>query len=180
MAIPYTEYTALDRLSICGSAVLMISSQLSKHEKKWASNPSSWASLLPVLEAKSPYEALMKMSFSPASDVFTSMMFLAGSLARFQPNEPDMPAHMKNLLFMIDNDTELDDAFKNSRVMKMLLTASTTYHSAAYDLAYRSKKVLAHVFNKFPDFFKLGILRTKSGRMKFKPEDVQKWLEAKP
>ena len=172
----FHELATIDRLALCGSFVMSTTVKMSKHEAAWVHDPSSWTALLPVLEAKSPYEALMKMSFSPASDTFTSMMFLAGSVSMFQPGESEMPAHMKNVLFIIDNCTELDDMFKNTRVMKMLLAVSASSRTPGVYVQPRAKCILAHVFKKFPDFFKLSVLKTKSGRMKFKPEDVEKWI----
>ena len=86
---------------------------------------------------------------------------------------------LKNLLEIIDTQNELDDALTNARMMRALLAINAKYvksqPSRYFWLFYNSKRVLAHVFRKYPDYLNLNILRTnrKSKNLRFKKEEIE-------
>jgi hypothetical protein len=164
----------LNIMAIDGLWILETFTKLTKQEIEWLSKPSSWMPLKPIVEASSPYEALIKMSFSPATDSFTCMMFIAASL--FYKSSNTSNSAIDNIIYIVDNKSELDDAFKNTRIMKMLIAVCQYKKYKGLSLVTSAKKLIAHVLKKFPDFYKLGYMRTKSGKLKITPEEAEKWL----
>lgn len=83
------------------------------------------------------------------------------------------------MLEIIDTQDTMDNALKNSKMLKALLAISAKYSNAKrnelFKLFYNCKRVLAHAFKKFPDLFKLNLLKskTRSKRLRFTPEEVE-------
>lgn len=77
---------------------------------------------------------------------------------------------------MIDNQDIMDDVLKNTRMLKALLAISAKYakssKTATFSLFYNCKRILAHALKKFPDMFKLNLMRTRSKKLKFTQEDI--------
>lgn len=86
---------------------------------------------------------------------------------------------MSNLLEIIDTQQELDEALTNARMMRALLAINAKYTKSnphrCFNLFYNCKRVLAHVFRKYPDYFDLNILKTnkKSKALRFKKEEIE-------
>ena len=63
-------------------------------------------------------------------------------------------------------------------MIRALLAISAKYTKSSPDrcfrLFYNSKRVLAHIFKKFPNYFDLNILRSnkKSKHLRFKREEI--------
>ena len=66
----------------------------------------------------------------------------------------------------------------NAKMMRALLAINAKYpktsKSRCFYLFYNCKRVLAHVFKKYPDYLDLNILRTnrKSKALRFKKEEI--------
>ena len=123
-----------------------------------------------------PYEALIQLEMNPVMDIVGYYQLFVGCMLQF-PDEPEN-IRLKNLLGIIDDQENLDDVVKNSRMLRALLAISAKYQRSSktslFNLFYNSKRVLAHIFKKFPDMFKLNLLksRNKSRILRFKPEEV--------
>ena len=85
------------------------------------------------------------------------------------------------MLEIIDTQDTMDNALKNSKMLKALLAISAKYSYAKrnemFKLFYNCKRVLAHTFKKFPDLFKLNLLKSKTRpkRLRFKPEEIEQF-----
>ena len=103
-------------------------------------------------------------------------MFVA-CMVQFPDEQQNM--RMQNLLEIVDTQAELDDALTNTKMMRALLAVNAKYAKAHPDyyfwLFYNCKRLLAHVFKKFPDYLKLNVLKTnrKSKSLRFKPEEIE-------
>ena len=86
---------------------------------------------------------------------------------------------MSNLLAIIDEHHELDEALTNARMMRALLAVAAKYVKSSpnryFNLFKNAKRVLAHIFKKYPKYLDLNILRTNSKHksLRFKPEEVE-------
>ena len=93
------------------------------------------------------------------------------------PDEEDN-ARLNCLLEIIDNHSEFDNALTNSRMMRALLAISVKYVKSSPDRCFmlfkNGKRVLAHVFKKYPKYLELNILKSnrKSRALRFKPEEI--------
>lgn len=63
-------------------------------------------------------------------------------------------------------------------MLRALLATSARYTQAGdslFKLFYNCKRVLAHAFKKFPDMFKLNLLKSKSKtrRLRFTQDEVE-------
>lgn len=82
------------------------------------------------------------------------------------------------MLNIIDTQNELDEALTNARMMRALLAISVKYDETSprkyFLLFLNAKRVLAHIFKKYPKYLDLNILRTnrKSKALRFKPEEI--------
>jgi len=85
---------------------------------------------------------------------------------------------LSNLLEIIDSQQDLDAALTNAKMMRALLAINAKYvksdPSRCFRLFYNCKRVLAHIFRKYPDYLDLNILRTnrKSKHLRFKKEEI--------
>lgn len=85
---------------------------------------------------------------------------------------------LENLLEIIDNQQDLDEALTNARMMRALLAINAKYVKKSpyryFKLFYNCKRLLAHIFRKYPEYLNLNILRTnrKSKSLRFKPEEI--------
>ena len=94
---------------------------------------------------------------------------------------PDESSNLRlsNLLNIIDEQDTLDDVLKNSRMLRALLAISAKYQQSnklsLFNLFYNCKRVLAHAFKKFPDMFKLNLLksRSKTRRLRFSENEIE-------
>ena len=94
---------------------------------------------------------------------------------------PDESSNLRlsNLLNIIDEQDTLDDVLKNSRMLRALLAISAKYQQSnklsLFNLFYNCKRVLAHTFKKFPDMFKLNLLksRSKTRRLRFSENEIE-------
>ena len=82
------------------------------------------------------------------------------------------------MIEIVDKQQELDEALSNAKMMRALLAINAKYVKSDpnrfFMLFYNCKRVLAHVFWKFPDYFNLNILKTnrKSKALRFKREEI--------
>ena len=85
---------------------------------------------------------------------------------------------LQNLLDIIDSKADLDEALTNTKMMRALLAINAKYNprsqSAMFMLFYNCKRVLAHVFKKFPDYLKMNVLKSnrKHKKLRFRPEEI--------
>ena len=128
------------------------------------------------LAANDPYEALIHFSLHPIVDVVGYFQMFISCMTQF-PDETEN-VRLKNLLHIIDEENAFDEALTNSRMMRALLAVNAKYVKSSPDRCFKiflnCKRVLAHIFKKYPDYFNLNILKTnaKSKSLRFKKEDV--------
>ena len=83
------------------------------------------------------------------------------------------------MLCIIDEQEALDEVLKNSRMLRALLAISSKHQPKSshslFNLFYNCKRVLAHAFKKFPDMFKLNLLKSKSKtrRLRFTQDEIE-------
>ena len=160
-----------------GKSICQVYTGFSKSEVFYCSQKSNWIQLQSFLMSSNPYEALINFSLHPVVDVVGYFQLFIGCMIQF-PDEMEND-RLKNLLEIIDTQNELDDALTNARMMRALLAINAKYvksqPSRYFWLFYNSKRVLAHVFRKYPDYLNLNILRTnrKSKNLRFKKEEIE-------
>ena len=136
---------------------------------------SRWHNVL--LLSEDPYEALIHLELNPLSAVVGYYQLFVGCMLQF-PDEK-MNKRLTNLLSIIDDQDTLDIALKNTKILKALLAISSRYskshNEALFSLFFNCKRILAHTLKKFPDIFKMNLLksRTKARRLRFKEEEIE-------
>ena len=124
-----------------------------------------------------PYEALINFSLHPIVDVVGYFQLFIGCMMQFPDEEENF--RMSNLLEIIDTQDAFDEALTNSRMMRALLAVNAKYAKSSPDrcfkLFFNCKRVLAHIFKKYPAYLNLNILRTntKKKSLRFKPKEVE-------
>ena len=149
----------------------------SKSEVFYCQQKSNWLQLQQFLMASNPYEALIHFSLHPIADVVGYFQLFVGCMIQF-PDEAQND-RLSNLLEIIDTQEDLDDALTNAKMMRALLAINAKYvksdPSRFFKLFYNCKRVLAHIFRKYPNYLDLNILRTnkKSKHLRFKKEEIE-------
>lgn len=149
----------------------------SKMEVYYCQQKSNWTPLQEFLMSNDPYEALISFSLHPVVDVVGYFQLFIGCMLQF-PDEREN-VRLANLLHIIDNQFELDEALTNARMMRALLAISAKCVKSSperyFNLFKNAKRILAHVFRKYPKYLDLNILRTnrKSKSLRFKPEEIE-------
>jgi hypothetical protein len=72
---------------------------------------------------------------------------------------------LDNILIIIDTQILLDDIITHTKILKSLLAlinAGSMYDQ--FEIKTNCKKVLAHVFKKFPKLLESNIVRSKTSR----------------
>ena len=160
-----------------GKAICSSYTGFSKSEVAYCQQKSNWLDFYEFLASGNPYEALIHFSLHPIADVVGYFQLFIGCMVQFPDEEQN--SRLDNLLQIIDNEPVLDDALTNARMMRALLAVNAKYvkssPSRCFNLFRNCKRVLAHVFKKYPKYFDLNILKsnTKSRRLRFKREDVE-------
>lgn len=163
-----------------GKQVCASYSGFSKHEIAYCQQKLNWMCIQQFLESIDPYEALIHFSLHPLIDVVSYFQLFVGCMIQF-PDE-DKNYRMINLLEIIDNQTELDDALSNSKIMRALLAIAANYVNSSpyrcYMLYYNAKRVLAHILKKYPKYFDLNIMHShsKHKQLRFKKEEIDKFF----
>ena len=159
-----------------GSSICAAYTGFSKMEVFYCSQKINWMSLQQFLSSEDPYEALIHFSMNPIVDVVGYFQMFLGCMVQFPDEEQNN--RLNNLLYIIDNQTEFDEALTNARMMRALLAVNAKYTKkfpdSCFKVFFNFKRILAHVFKKYPDYFSLNVLRTnrKSKSLRFKPEEI--------
>ena len=165
-----------DLIFSVGRAICSAYTGFSKSEVAYCQQKSNWLQLQQFLMSDSPYEALIHFSLHPIVDVVGYFQLFVGCMVQF-PDEQQND-RLANLLEIIDTQQELDDALTNAKMMRALLAINAKYVKSdkcrAFQLYYNCKRVLAHIFRKYPDYLDLNILRTnkKDKSLRFKKEEI--------
>ena len=160
-----------------GKTICQSYTGFSKFEVLYCQQKPHWFQLRQFLLSNDPYEALIHFSLHPIVNVVGYFQLFVGCMIQF-PDESENNRLM-NLLEIIDNRQELDEALTNARMMRALLAINAKYTksqpSRYFWLFHNCKRVLAHVFRKYPDYLDLNILRTnrKSKALRFKREEIE-------
>lgn len=160
-----------------GKSICAAYTGFSKSEVLYCSQKSNWLQLREFIMSSNPYEALINFSLHPIVDVVGYFQLFVGCMVQF-PDETQND-RLSNLLEIIDNQSELDNALTNTRMMRALLAVSAKYVKSSpsryFWLFQNAKRVLAHVFRKYPDYLNLNVLRTnkKSKALRFKKEEIE-------
>ena len=159
-----------------GSTLCSCYTGFSRMEISYCQQKSNWYNLQQFLMSNDPYEALISFSLHPLVDVVGYFQMFIGCMMQF-PDEKEN-TRLKNLLFIIDNQNELDDALTNAKMMRALLAVNAKYVKSdpcRYFMIFKNcKRILAHVFKKYPKYLDLNILRTnkKSKTLRFNPDEI--------
>lgn len=159
-----------------GSTICSCYTGFSKSEVLYCSQKMNWMHLQQFLMSNDPYEALVHFSLHPLVDVVSYFQMFIGCMMQFPDEKENL--RLENLLFIIDNQNELDEALTNAKMMRALLAINAKYVKSdpnRYFMIFKScKRILAHIFKKYPKYLDLNILRTnrKSKALRFKPEEI--------
>lgn len=161
----------------CGNSICSAYTGFSKTEIIYCQNKNNWLIMRQFLLADSPYEALINLDLSPLqNNVIDYLGLIICSMFHF-PDE-DKNIRLDNLLTIIDKHDYLDIALKNSKIIRALLALSRRYSSQyplnCYSLFLNCKKVLAHIFKKYPDYLTSNVLRStgKKRTFRFTEKDI--------
>lgn len=172
--------TSEDRFTLLfdiGKSICAAYTGFSVHEIQYCKQKSNWLALQSTLMSNDPYEAMIQLSLNPIVDVIGYFQLFVGCMLQF-PDEETNP-RLKILLDIIDNQDILNDVIKNTKMLRALLAISikyaNTHKDAMFHLFFNSKRILAHILKKFPDIFKMNLMRTKSKnkKLKFKPNEIE-------
>ena len=159
-----------------GRAVCAAYTGFSAHEVQYCQQKSNWSNLKSFLMSDDPYEAIINLELNPVSNVVGYYQLFVGCMLQFPDEKKNM--RLMNLLSIIDEQEALDAALNNTKMLKALLAISSKYSKShsnmLFNLFYNCKRILAHTFKKFPDIFKMNLLksRTKARRPRFTEEDI--------
>lgn len=166
-----------DLLFNVGKTICACYTGFSKSEVIYCQQKSNWQPLHEFLMSNDPYEALVNFSLHPIVDVVGYFQMFIGCMTQF-PDEIEN-VRLNNLLHIIDQQDAFDEALTNSRMMRALLAVNAKYVKSSPNRCFKiflnCKRVLAHIFKKYPDYFNLNILKTntKAKSLRFKKEDMQ-------
>ena len=140
----------------------------------------SWEKLRSVLFAEDMYEAIIMLSMSPMTNVVNYYQLFVGCMLDFSDYHDN--TKLKLVLDIIDKEDALDSAVKNTKIVRALLAIKAHYcksdPSRCCWLFENANRMLAHIFQKYPDFLKLNFVKTntKVKKFRFTEDDVKKWL----
>ena len=84
------------------------------------------------------------------------------------------------IIDMVDDYSWFDDAFKNTKLLRMLIKSSMQNSICYLGKHEAPRKLLAHIIKKFPSIKKMNIMFTKGtdGKIKRKitDEELEKWF----
>ena len=129
-----------------------------------------------IVMASNPYDALISIDLSPTFSIISFFQILIGCMIQFE--EETTNERLENLLHIIDNHSHLDSLVTNTKIIRSLLALSSSYQhnhvKCNFSMFMNAKRILAHVFNKFPDFLKMNLMRTKgkTRKQKFTQADI--------
>ena len=159
-----------------GSAVCAAYTGFSKTEVAYCQQKSNWLQLYDFLMSSDPYEALIHFSLRPIADVVGYFQLFIGCMMQFPDEQHN--ERLENLLEIVDHHDEFDDALRNTRMIRALLALNVKYAKSyphkCFWLFYNSKRVLAHVFKKFPSYLDMNVLKSSSKKrsLRFRKEEI--------
>ena len=167
------------------SALIAGYTGFSKVEKQYCLNKSSWLKVKDMLKADGMYQICMYLTMTPMFDVISWCQLIVGyaclsAFLRQYRSVEESDAKLKTILDIIDEESMIDIAVKNTKILRLLL-AARSYTNRTFkckDLHICISKLLAHIFKKFPDLFKLNFVKTNSKvkKLRFTEADMQKYL----
>lgn len=176
-----TSDEKFDLIFVCGNSICSAYTGFSKFEIAYCQNKNNWLVMRQFLMSDSPYEALINLDLSPLkNNIIDYLGLIICSMFHF-PDEAEN-VRLKNLLTIIDDFDYLDIAVKNTKIIKALLALNRRYSQKCpysfYSLFLNCKKVLAHIFKKYPDFLKSNILRStgKNRMFRFTEKDIETYF----
>lgn len=169
----------LDLIFQVGSRVCASYIGFTRTEISWCQVKSNWFALQGVVFSSNPYEAMIMLGMSQIQNVAVFFQLFVACALTFGLKSAEND-RLEVLLEVIDNDEGvLEPALKNNRLMRALLAIAANYTkknpSRCFWLYYNTKRILAHIFKKHPDWLKLNILRTNSKikKLRFTEEDIE-------
>ena len=159
-----------------GKIIVSEYSSFSLNEKLFCQNAANWMPVRDVVMASNHYEALISMELNPTFSIINFFQMLIGCMIQFQ--EETTNDRLENLLQIIDNHDQLDRLITNTKIIRSLLVLNSSFQKknklCNFGIFLNAKRILAHVFKKFPDFLKMNVIRTKGKlrKQKFTQEDI--------
>ena len=151
----------------------------SKIEIAYCQKKINWLNMQSFLLSNDPYEAIINLELSPILNVVGYYQLFVGCMIQFPDEECNI--RLKNLLNIVDDEDKFDEVLKNSKMLRALLAINGRYDNThkeyLFYVFFNCKKILAHTFKKFPDLFKLNLMKSKgkNKKMRFQPEDIDKF-----
>lgn len=146
-----------------GSAVCTSFTGFSKSEMIYCKNKYNWGTIRQFLMSDSPYEAIINLDLHPISNLMDYFQLLMGSLLTFADEENNN--RLDNIIMIIDNMDMLDMVVTHTKLLKAMLAlvhAGTSYNQ--FNIKSNCRKVLAHVFKKFPKLLESNAVRSRNSR----------------
>ena len=125
-----------------------------------------------------PYTAMISLDLSPIdNNIIDYLKLFISSMFDFPDEEKNV--RLENLLYIIDSEKYLDIAMKNNKIMRALLALNARFAKTDpyrhYKLYFNCKRVLAHIFKKYPCYMTMNINR-RGKRLKFTQNDVEQFF----
>jgi hypothetical protein len=156
-----------------GSSVCSAFNGFSKSEILYCRNKTNWYKIRQFLLSSNPYEALINYDLNPISNLIDYFQLVIGSILTFDNDE-----RLNNLIIILDEHDKFDIVFTHTKILKSLLAlqrAGSSYNN--FNIKINCKKLLAHIFKKFPKLLESNIVRSsKTRKFRFTEDDVQKYF----
>lgn len=152
--------------------------EVSKAEREYLD--TRWQIIENYLSCSSASQLAMKMEISKCSINFQPIDYIVIALGYCQRYAGGYLFDFSVIIDMVDNYNWFDDAFKNTKLLRMLIKSSMQGSICYLGKQEAPRKLLAHIIKKFPSIKKMNIMfsRDKNGKMKRKitDEEIEKWF----
>lgn len=159
-----------------GSSVCSAFNGFSRSEIMYCKNKLNWNSVRQFLLSENQFEALMNYDLNPISNLIDYFQLIIGSLLTFEHDNTNI--RLDNLISIIDDHDRFDIVITHSKILRSLIAlnrAGSSYSN--FNIKANCKKVLAHIFKKFPKLLESNLVRSsRTRKFRFTQEDVEKYF----
>lgn len=138
-----------------------------------------WSIIENCLKCSSASELALMLEIAKISMKFQAIDYIAIALGYCQRSDNGFIFDFPVIIDMVDNYNWLDDAFKNTKLLRMLVKSSIQDSICYLGKREAPRKLLAHIIKKFPSIKKMNLMFTKTGNGKLKrkiaDEELDKW-----
>lgn len=169
----WTDKTYLLRCTMASFSTLEVSSA----ERAYLD--TRWQMLEDYLMCTSASQLAMKLEISKCSINFQPIDYIAIALGYCQQHQGGYLFEFPVIIEMVDNYSWFDDAFRNTKFLRMLVKSSMQNSICYLGRRAAPRKLLAHIVKKFPSVKKMSFMftRHKNGKVeqKFTEEELAAW-----